>query len=134
MCSPLATRKESRKRNLSFNIPIVVPLAPGVRLIENDASIVSLQDIYEQHCEAIGMKKDDPILAHTERVRALHRSVPALGVSLPCNASTVELTIVQRPELWNGRLEIAEEIANKMVGDDILKNVRLLSPSRTALT
>lgn len=53
------------------------------------------------------MKKDDPILAHTERVRALHRTLPPLT----------------RPELWNGRFEIAEEIGNKMVADDILKNV-----------
>ncbi|KAK4050349.1 transcription-associated protein 1 [Microbotryomycetes sp. JL221] len=114
--SPLTTRKESRKRNLSFNIPIVVPLAPGVRLIENDASITSLQDMFEQHCESAGIKKEDPLLAHTERVRALHRQDPPLG----------------RPELWNGRQEIAEEIAYKMVPDDILKKFMtktMISPS-----
>ncbi|KAK4051001.1 transcription-associated protein 1 [Microbotryomycetes sp. JL201] len=113
---PLMTRKESRKRNLSFNIPIVVPLAPGVRLFENDASITSLQDMFEQHCEIVGIKKEDPLLAHTERVRALHRQDPPLG----------------RPELWNGRQEIAEEIAYKMVPDDILKKFMtktMVSPS-----
>lgn len=80
-CSPLATRKESRKRNLNFTIPVIVPLAPGVRLVENDASVTSLQDIYEQHCDLVGMKKEEPILAHTERVRALHRAQPPLSVS-----------------------------------------------------
>jgi transformation/transcription domain-associated protein len=59
----------------------VVPIAPGVRLIENDASITSLQDIFEQHCESIGIKKEDPLLAHSERIRALHRQDPPLGVS-----------------------------------------------------
>lgn len=81
-CSPLATRKESRKRNLQFNVPVVVPLSPGVRLIENDASITSLQDIYENYCDSVAMKKEDPILAHTERVRELHRTLPQLSVSL----------------------------------------------------
>lgn len=80
--SPLTTRKESRKRNLSFNVPIAVPLSPGVRLVENDASITSLQDVFEQHCETAGIKKEDPLLAHTERVRALHRQDPPLGVSV----------------------------------------------------
>lgn len=79
--SPLTTRKESRKRNLLFNIPIAIPLAPGVRLIENDESIISLQDIFGQYCKTVGMSKEDSILAHTERVRALHRTVPPLGVS-----------------------------------------------------
>lgn len=79
-CSPLSTRKESRKRNLFFSIPIAVPLSPGVRLIENDASITSLQDVFEQHCEMVGMKKEDPIIAHTERIKALHRAVPPFGV------------------------------------------------------
>lgn len=81
-----------------------------MRLIENDDSIISLQDIFGQYCKTVGMSKEDPILAHTERVRALHRAVPPLG----------------RTELWNGRLEIAEEIAYKMAPDDILKKVRLL--------
>ncbi|SGY18766.1 BQ5605_C014g07468 [Microbotryum silenes-dioicae] len=108
---PLATRKESRKRNLAFNIPIVVPLAPNVRLVENDASITSLQDIFEQHCDLAGIKKEDPILAHTERVRALHHHDPPLS----------------RTELWNARQEIAEEIALKMVPDDILKKYMIRS-------
>lgn len=63
-------------------MPVVVPLSPGVRLIENDASITSLQDIYENYCDSVAMKKEDPILAHTERVRELHRTLPQLSVSL----------------------------------------------------
>ncbi|KAK4700569.1 transformation/transcription domain-associated protein, partial [Phenoliferia sp. Uapishka_3] len=103
---PLATRKESRKRNLFFHIPIVVPLAPGVRLVENDASVTSLQDIYELYCESKGMQKEEPILTHTEKLRFLHRQNPPLG----------------RQEIWNGRQDIAEEIRTKMVPDDLLKN------------
>ncbi|KAM0751100.1 hypothetical protein T439DRAFT_380110 [Meredithblackwellia eburnea MCA 4105] len=110
---PLATRKESRKRNLFFTIPAVIPLSPGVRLVENDASITSLQDIYEQYCESVGMKKEEPILLHTERVRALHRATPSLT----------------RQEIWNGRQDVAEEIRTKMVPDDLLKKYIVKSMS-----
>lgn len=96
--------------------------------MQNDASITSLQDIFEQHCDSVGMKKEDPILAHTERIRALHRVVPALGVRPSSLAiSPHDLTspfLPQRPELWNGRQEIFDEVSTKMVPDDILKKVR----------
>jgi len=86
-----------------------------------------LQDVYEQHCEKVGMKKEDPVLAHTERVRALHRQEPPLGVSALSTTSLehrLTFSPLQRAELWNGRQEIAEEIAAKMIPDDILKKVR----------
>ncbi|GAA6030453.1 hypothetical protein JCM8097_009114 [Rhodosporidiobolus ruineniae] len=101
----LANRKESRKRNLQFTVPVVVPLSPSVRIVENDASIMTLQDVLEQHCEDLGLKKEDPILAVTERIRTLHRQEPALD----------------RTQIINGRQEIMEEVALKMVPDDVLK-------------
>ncbi|GAA5967961.1 hypothetical protein JCM21900_003879 [Sporobolomyces salmonicolor] len=108
---PLATRKEARKRNIQFTVPIVVPLAPGVRLVENDASITALQDIYEQHCDSIGIRREDPVLAFTERIRTLYRQDPPLS----------------RPELFNGRQEIAEEIALKMIPDTVLQKYMVKS-------
>ncbi|GAA5864979.1 hypothetical protein JCM8547_004259 [Rhodosporidiobolus lusitaniae] len=107
----LNNRKESRKRNLQFTIPVVVPLSPSVRIIENDASITTLQDVFEQHCEMLGLKKEDPVLAVTERIRTLHRQEPALG----------------RAEIINGRQEILEEISHKMIPDDVLKKYLLKS-------
>ncbi|GAA5822515.1 hypothetical protein JCM11251_006364 [Rhodosporidiobolus azoricus] len=101
----LSNRKESRKRNLQFTIPVVVPLSPSVRIVENDASIATLQEVLEQHCDSLGLRKEDPILAVTERIRTLHRHEPPLG----------------RTEIINGRQEIMEETALKMVPDDVLK-------------
>lgn len=106
---PLSTKKEARRRNLAFHVPIVVPLAPGVRLIENDSSVVSLQDVFEQHCETIGMSRDASVLAHTDRLRALGSHDPPLS----------------RHDMLNAKLELAEEIAAKMIPDDVLKKVRL---------
>ncbi|CEQ40122.1 SPOSA6832_01706, partial [Sporobolomyces salmonicolor] len=88
---PLATRKEARKRNIQFTVPIVVPLAPGVRLVENDASITALQDIYEQHCDSIGIRREDPVLAFTERIRTLYRQDPPLSYMVKSMASPSDL-------------------------------------------
>ncbi|BGP49947.1 transcription-associated protein 1 [Rhodotorula kratochvilovae] len=107
----LANRKESRKRNLQFTIPVVVPLSPSVRIIENDASITSMQEILEQHCEQLGLRKEDPILAVTERLRTLHRHEPPLD----------------KAQIWSARQEILDEVACKMVPDDVLKKYLIKS-------
>lgn len=62
-------------------MPVVVPLSPSVRIVESDASIATLQDVLEDHCESLGLSKEDPILAYTERIRTMHRQDPALNVS-----------------------------------------------------
>ena len=79
--STLSNRKESRKRNLQFAVPVVVPLSPSVRIVESDASIATLQEVLEDHCESLGLSKEDPILAYTERIRTMHRQEPPLNVS-----------------------------------------------------
>ena len=82
--STLSNRKESRKRNLQFAVPLVVPLSPSVRIVESDASIATLQEVLEDHCESLGLSKEDPILAYTERIRTMHRQEPPLNVSPAC--------------------------------------------------
>lgn len=57
----LSKRKESRRRNLNFCLPIVQPLAPAVRLVRDDESYMSLQAVYEDYCRRSGINKDDPI-------------------------------------------------------------------------
>ncbi|KAI5305551.1 prephenate dehydratase [Ascosphaera pollenicola] len=69
--SVLARKKESRRRNINFYLPVIVPLAAHIRLIQDDPSYVSLQAIYEDHCRRVGMNKDDPILFTMEKMRSL---------------------------------------------------------------
>lgn len=65
----LERRKESRKRNLSFHLPLIIPLAPQIRIIQDDSSYCSLQDIYEDHCDNTGISKDDPIIYYNKKMR-----------------------------------------------------------------
>ena len=67
----LLKRKESRRRNLQFNLPVMVPLSPNVRMIEDDVSYVNLQGIYEDYCRKNGVDKDEPVLYTIEKLRQL---------------------------------------------------------------
>ncbi|GAA96948.1 uncharacterized protein L969DRAFT_90354 [Mixia osmundae IAM 14324] len=109
--SPLTRRKESRKRNALFTVPIAVPLAPHVRLLENDASIVSLQDIYENFCHERGIGKDDPIIHYAEKLRRLAQAHAAVSRSTPQRLNTAAT-----------KLEAYEEVRTKMFPDTVLKN------------
>lgn len=67
----LAKRKESRRRNLQFYLPLMIPLAPSIRLVQDDASYMSLQGIFEDHCRRNGLNKDDPVLFTMDKIRAI---------------------------------------------------------------
>jgi transformation/transcription domain-associated protein len=67
----LQKRRETRRRNLQFNLPVMVPLSPAVRIIADDASYVTLQTVYEDYCRQNNMQKEDPILYQIEKLRAL---------------------------------------------------------------
>lgn len=67
----LAKKKESRRRDLQFTLPLMVPLAPHIRMVQEDTSYITLQGIYEDHCRRNGMQKDEPVLFTMDKLRAL---------------------------------------------------------------
>ena len=79
----LSKRKEARRRNLNFYLPLVVPLAPSIRMVQEDSHYVSLQGVYEDHCRRHGLNKDDPVLFTMDRLRAVaeaRNNVSCIGV------------------------------------------------------
>ncbi|EON62943.1 hypothetical protein W97_02169 [Coniosporium apollinis CBS 100218] len=69
--SVLAKRKESRRRNLQFHLPLMIPLSPLFRMVQDDPSYTTLQGIFEDHCRRTGVDKDEPVLFTIEKLRAL---------------------------------------------------------------
>jgi phosphatidylinositol kinase/protein kinase (PI-3 family) len=105
----LSRRKESRRRNLGFHLPLMVPLAPHIRIVQDDSSYISLQGIYEDHCRRTGMSKDDPLIFSLKKVIAsLDPSKPATQLVSP-----------------NIKLEIFNAIQKEMVPQDVALEVRL---------
>jgi transformation/transcription domain-associated protein len=92
--SILAKRTQTRRRNLSFHLPLMVPLGSSLRLVQDDASNISLQGIFENHCRTVGMNKDDPILFTMKKLKKL----PDIKnpVSLYSSTTTSKLTVTIR--------------------------------------
>lgn len=67
----LSRKKESRRRDLQFTLPLMVPLAPHIRIVQEDTSYITLQGVYEDHCRRMGMSKDDPVLFTMEKLRGV---------------------------------------------------------------
>ncbi|KAL2197501.1 hypothetical protein P885DRAFT_35176 [Corynascus similis CBS 632.67] len=67
----LASKKESRRRDLQFTLPLMVPLAPHIRIVQEDTTYITLQGIYEDHCRRHGIQKDEPMLYTMEKLRGL---------------------------------------------------------------
>ena len=105
----LEKRKETRRRGLVFSTPAAIPFSPQLRLLESDRALISLQDIYERHCEEFGMGKDDPIMAWAEKMRSTWTT----------GKSMVEFT--------NLRMELLDEISTTMVPETVLTRFMIRS-------
>ncbi|KAJ3029169.1 UNVERIFIED_CONTAM: hypothetical protein HDU68_012852 [Siphonaria sp. JEL0065] len=104
--SVLQRKKESRRRGLQFHLPVIVPLAPMVRIVADDPSYRTLHEIFEEHCHESGIHRDDPILYFIQKMREMHAQAEAGGKG--------------KVELLNLKTELMEEIATKMVPENIL--------------
>ncbi|KAI7885947.1 uncharacterized protein EV154DRAFT_427566 [Mucor mucedo] len=102
----LERRKQSRMRNLVFHLPAIVPLAPNVRMVQDDPSYTSLYDIYEDHCDSVHMHKDDPLVYFVEKFKN--------------NINAQKDIVNQKTELLNLRMEINDYISTNMVPSNIL--------------
>jgi transformation/transcription domain-associated protein len=69
--STLSKKKESRRRNLQFHLPVQVPLSPQIRMIQDDASYITPQSVFEDHCRRHDRDKDEPLNFMMERLRSI---------------------------------------------------------------
>lgn len=101
----LDRRKESRKRNLNFHLPAAVSLSSTLRLLENDSSYVTMQDMLEQHAKDKGIHRDDPQLHFLDRLKVLRNP---------------EGTKV---DFFTLRAELISEVSAKLVPATVISNV-----------
>ncbi|ETN36411.1 uncharacterized protein HMPREF1541_08688 [Cyphellophora europaea CBS 101466] len=95
----LFKRKESRRRNLYFHLPIFVPIAPHIRLVQDDASYVTLQTIYEDYVRSVpDMSRDDPMLFLLEQSRTMVEQQKT-------NPRTPDQLVTMKTEIFNKIVE-----------------------------
>ncbi|EPX72752.1 transcription-associated protein [Schizosaccharomyces octosporus yFS286] len=59
--SILERKIEVQRRNITFNVPISIPLSSHMRILSDDAANVTVQQINDRYCEEHGMASDHPI-------------------------------------------------------------------------
>lgn len=103
--SVVVRRKETRRRSLTFNMPVSMPLGFHARLMASDETYVSLQEIYDQHCARAGFSRESPSLAFGEKFKAVQETS---GRAL--DKARAQLV----------KIEILSEISAKMIPDKVL--------------
>lgn len=115
----LSKKKESRRRDLQFTLPIMVPLAPHIRIVKEDESWVTLQGVYEDHCRRNEMSKDEPILFAMDKLRSILE--PKSNVSVATSQHVIhgctDIAKHHRPSEQHAtaRLEVLNAIQEKWV-------------------
>ncbi|KAH9943440.1 atypical/PIKK/TRRAP protein kinase [Epithele typhae] len=105
----LNRKKESRKRNLHFHLPAAIACAPNLRLYQNDASYVALGDIYDQHCEDIGIAREEPVIMIGEKVKVVVRDFKQRTGRTP-----------NKGEFYSLKKELMDDVMAKAVPEDVL--------------
>ncbi|QSL64955.1 hypothetical protein MERGE_002259 [Pneumocystis wakefieldiae] len=98
----LLRKKETRRRNITFTLPIAVPIAPHIRIVEDDTSGISLQGIYEEYCRRYDMHKDEPLKYFASKLNSF-------------GSQTFD-----KQDIINLKVEILTSIQSNLVPDDIL--------------
>ena len=106
--SILERKKETRSRNISYYLPTIIPLAPQIRLVQNDSSFATLQEIFEKHCAAHNLHKDVAIMYYTDRLKEAVTS------------SDVKKTKMEQIAV---KSEILDQMTKKFMPKTILSNV-----------
>jgi transformation/transcription domain-associated protein len=113
----LSRKKESRRRDLQFTLPLMVPLAPHIRIVQEDTSYITLQGVYEDHCRRHGMSKDEPVLFTMEKLRgAMDAKNPvSYNRSWLCILMTNNYSQKHSEQSATARLEVLHAIQQKWV-------------------
>uniref|UniRef100_A0A0K2TN82 Transformation/transcription domainassociated proteinlike [Nasonia vitripennis] n=1 Tax=Lepeophtheirus salmonis TaxID=72036 RepID=A0A0K2TN82_LEPSM len=67
----LGKHKETSRRFLNFTVPRVVAVSPQMRLVQDNASSISILDIYKRRCAKRALDHDNPIARYYERLTAV---------------------------------------------------------------
>lgn len=119
----LAKRKESRRRNLQFHLPLMVPITPSVRMVQDDSSYINMQAIYEDYCRKNGINKDEPVLFSIEKLRALQPvSTPGDPTQSDEESATDELSQKNIDHANSIRLETFAAVQEKYVPPTVVQD------------
>ena len=126
--STLAKKKESRRRNLKFHLPEMIPLSPHVRLVQDDPSYITLQGVFEDFARRNNFSKDEPILFTIEKLQKL--SNVSLQTVIHQQQPCANETKARRDVETSLRMDTFLAVQEKFVPQDLLRDhMQALYPS-----
>lgn len=100
----LSKKVETRRRNISFTVPVAVPLSPHIRIINDDSRDISMHRVYEDFCLREGKNRDEPFVYTINKLRA------AFDPRLP------------KPDIMSIRVEILSAIQSLLVPSTVMRS------------
>jgi hypothetical protein len=83
----LSKHVQAQRRNLSVQVPTVVPITPRMRLIEDNPAFTSLGEVYESDCHQNGKDPDAPVMKCREAISAAVQEAARAGADAATQAS-----------------------------------------------
>lgn len=57
---------------MCIHLPAAIPLAPALRLVTNDSTYLTLQDVFDDHCKRMDMPREKPVLEFVDKFRQIY--------------------------------------------------------------
>ena len=103
----LLKHPECRRRRLALRLPVVVPVWPQVRMVEDDADTVSLGEVYNLHCARYGRDPDQPVVYFKDVVSQAASSARGDAAAAA-------------PALMAARKQAYQDISSKLISENLL--------------
>lgn len=98
---------EARRRALAWDAPVVVPVWPQIRMLQEEPSYISYGEAYEINCARFGREADQPIIAFKRRLAQV-----AAQLNNVTDGTIYDLPLQQR-------LAAYQEVAEKHVSENV---------------
>ena len=132
---------ETRRRNLTFYTPVIVPLSHTVRLIEDDINVIPLEEIHEHTLLRTLHHPDEPLFESLQEMYKTARELRAADSSVQKSSKDdQDPTVIPAPSAvsWRSTASAAaatviDRISRELVPPTSMTEVSLLIPNPSAV-
>lgn len=118
--SVIERKKETRRREISFAVPDIVPLSGHVRIIADSPSFISLEDLLSEHLKK--RQTSTPMLGDCESlILHVRERVVAQMMQLPAHSIDSSAPRKPSPDSINVKTDVLEEICNLIESRSLLQ-------------
>lgn len=133
----LLQHRPARRMNLQAHLPLIVPIAPRVRLAREGTTFVSLAHIFERDCDARGLSvlapaiamhdingaAGNPLMADTEERRARRLGLYLSICDELCNPALITEYLTERLPTAEARWSVRNQLTKQWAISSLLSHI-----------